>query len=231
MLPKKIASHSQVFLTFGGSFLFSLTFVHILPTLYTFLDDYPSIVYYLLGGFFCQFLLDLVSHGAAHGHLGAPSKKPPISCLGLFAALFIHAMFDGLLVSGAEHLIMPAGGHHHHHHHSHGLLSGILLHKIPATFSFIAILQQQRYSPRNIAFYLFFFALASPLGSLLSIFLQGGQHFPQETLVMAWALAVGNLLHIATTVLAEANPHHHFSVKNLLAHLAGAFFAVMAAMS
>lgn len=229
LFPKKIATHSQLFLTFGGSFLFSLTLVDILPTLYAFTGTYPSLVYYLLIGFFFQFFLDLLSHGIAHGHghIEKTHAHHPINCLGLLSALFIHAMFDGILVSGAEHLIIPQGAHHHH---SHSLLSGVLLHKIPATFSFVAILIQHQYKRQTIAFYLLLFALASPLGCLLATFLEENNTLIQQPLVFCWALAVGNLLHIATTVLSEANPNHHFSGATFTANLAGALLAVMAVL-
>lgn len=225
--PKKVAAHSKLFLIFGGSFLFSLTLVDILPALYAVANDYHALMYYLLIGFFFQFFLDLLSHGVAHGHVHGTHTHRPISCIGLLIALFIHAMFDGLLVSGADHII---SGTAHHHHHSHSLLSGILLHKIPATFSFVAILRQHKQKLSTVVIYLFLFALASPLGCFLSTFLETESGILHQPLMVCWALAVGNLLHIATTILSEANSDHHFSFATFSMNLAGALLAVMAVL-
>ena len=47
-------------------------------------------------------------------------------------------------------------------------------------------------------------------------------------LLNIWALAVGNLLHIATTVLAETNVDHSFNLPKMVAYLLGIVLAIMA---
>lgn len=220
--PNKMPKHSSLILTFGGSFLFSLTLLHVLPDLYHHVRGHHYLLYFLLVGFFFQFFLDLLSHGIAHGHVHeAHSYKPSRTAFGLFMALFIHAIFDGILVSGANH---------GHDGHEHGLLGGIVLHKIPATFALMSVLVQYKYKVRTMAIYLFLFALASPIGYFLPSLLQGTSVFGEKSLLAFFALAVGNLLHIATTILAEATADHRFNISKIMAYLVGALFAVMADM-
>ena len=225
--PKKFQRHRKLLLIFGGSFLFSLTLVDILPLLYRQAASQPTLLYYLLIGFFFQFFLDLLSHGIAHGHTHSHSHlTSAVAPIGLLSALFIHALFDGLLLSGVHHLSPTA------HAHNHSLLSGVLLHKIPATLSFVTILLQHTYSRKIIFTYLFIFAIASPIGCLLPAILANSHTLTHsQPLLAIFAISIGNLLHIASTILSEANPNHHFNLTTLAAYLSGAALAVVATLS
>ena len=223
LLPKKAQKHSDLLLIFGGSYLFSLTLVDLLPHVYLFAQSNHMVIYALLIGFFLQFFLDLLSQGVAHGHMHSVEIHSKISSLGLLGALFLHAIFDGLLIGGAQHLISDI---HHGHTHHHGLLSGIILHKLPTTLSFIAILVQQQHSKSSLLLYLLIFALGSPLGCFIASFLQSSSVI-QTPLMIGWGLAVGNLLHIATTILSESNADHHFKWASFLANLLGALLAIL----
>ena len=218
--PQKVTTHSRLLLTFGGSFLFSLTLLHLLPEVYHHVEKYPFLRYCLLLGFFFQFFLDLLSNGIAHGHTHKGDKKLSGSAFGLFSALFIHALFDGLLL----------GDTMHSHAHRHSLLIGVVLHKVPTTFALMAILLKYAYKKPTIVAFLFLFSLASPLGCFLPRLLDSIHLLETKWLLACWALAVGNLLHIATTILAEANADHRLSIPQMMAYLAGAFFSIMADM-
>ncbi|MEM7362293.1 MAG: ZIP family metal transporter [Bacteroidota bacterium] len=218
--PQKVARHGTLLLTFGGSFLFCLTFLHLLPEVYEHMKEYPYLSYCLLLGFFFQFFLDLLSDGIAHGHTHSHKEGATLSrnVFGLFSALFIHAMFDGLLI----------GGHGHGHGHDHSLLAGMVLHKIPTTFALMTILVEYRYKKGAMIGYLVLFALASPLGCFLPSLLKSMDLVETGWVLYFWALAVGNLLHIATTILAEVSADHRLRMPQIIAYLAGAFLAIMA---
>ena len=52
-----------------------------------------------------------------------------------------------------------------------------------------------------------------------------GDHFGQEFLLRALALAIGMLLHISTTIIFESTPDHRFNAKRFVTVLAGAALA------
>ena len=56
--PQKVATQNKLLLTFGGSFLFSLTLLHLFPEVYHHVEKYPYLRYCLLLGFLFQFFLD-----------------------------------------------------------------------------------------------------------------------------------------------------------------------------
>ena len=58
-------------LILAGSYLFSITIIHILPEVY---NDFPNPVFigiFILAGFFLQLILAFFSQGVEHGHVHA----------------------------------------------------------------------------------------------------------------------------------------------------------------
>lgn len=217
----------KLLLIFAGSYLFSITVIHLLPELMGSSENPSRVGLYVLAGFFLQLFLEYFTSGVEHGHLhGMEQEKGHhhshhFTPLTLLVALCIHALMDGAL------LVHPSD--HDHSHDTNALLAGIVLHKMPAAFALMSVLTHQlRHLGKAIAM-LTIFALASPIGLYFSDFLlahegDGWQSF--NTIV--YPLVAGSFLHISATIFIENSPEHNFNLHKLIASLIGALLAVIA---
>ena len=81
----------KLLLVFAGSYLFSITILHIIPELFAGAYNPGRMGFYILLGFLLQQLLEFWSAGIEHGHI---HKHQAASCKGIFTlmiGLFIHA--------------------------------------------------------------------------------------------------------------------------------------------
>ena len=223
LIPKLSSQLSTLLLVFGGSYLFSFMLLHLLPELFahTPVPWYETLGLCLLLGFFLQILLDFFSGGIAHGHMELSESidlRKYTKILPLFLALSIHALLDGCLLG----ISIPHANHNHHH----SLLMGILLHKIPISFTLPILLKNLGCKTKIIFLCLILFALISPLGWYIADSLERGDIFSWQIWLIIRSIAIGNLLHIATTILFESTPHHHLDWKKLAAILTGGFVAI-----
>ena len=101
----------KLLLAFSGSFLLSLTVIHLLPEIYE--SKNGRIGLFIMAGILFQIILEYFSQGAEHGHVHGHSKMSHIPWL-LFTSLCIHALAEGFPV-----------GHHH------DLALGIAIHHLP----------------------------------------------------------------------------------------------------
>lgn len=213
----------KLLLVFGGSYLFSFMLVHMLPELFSDArGSYETIGLCLLLGFFLQIFLDFFSKGIAHGHVETIQHARALNLVKIIPiviALCIHALLDGLLLN----LSTPSPIHHHC---SESLLLGILLHKIPISFTLAIMLNRMVNGQKTVFTLLFLFSLASPVGWALAHSLQTHDLLSFKLLLIIRAIALGNLLHIATTILFESSPQHHFNAQKLFVILAGGMMAV-----
>jgi len=85
-------------LAFSGSFLMSITLLHLLPE--TFMDLPQQAGLLILVGFFLQLLLQKFTHGVEHGHSHAPHAHAHGDhnhfLQSIFIGLAIHAFKNGL---------------------------------------------------------------------------------------------------------------------------------------
>ena len=211
-------------LIFAGGYLFAITFLHVLPDLFLLHTDARLAGLYILIGFFLQLLLEFFSKGVEHGHMYETHQEEPqhnIAPLTLMIALFIHAFLDGVILSS------PSSMHLHHNHSTDGLLIGILLHKVPESFALASILRKLISRKRTIVICLLIFALASPLGLLLSGYCSQQQLLSGHVSLALWGIVSGCFVHIATTILFEASPGHEPNFKKFMISLSGAGFAAI----
>jgi zinc transporter ZupT len=219
MLPKLKPSTFNFLLVFVGSYLFSLTILHLLPDLLAFQTSSHFIGFYVLVGFFLQLLLGMFSKGVEHGHMYEAKHQEyhGVSATALFISLCIHAFLDGVILSNATLAVCS----HSHVATNTRLLVGIVLHKSSEAFALVSVLQGIVRKKRTIFGYLLGFSFASPLGLWLSKYCSQSLLFNQQVFVALAAVAVGNLLHISTTIFFEASPHHRINVRRLVAIVAG----------
>lgn len=219
MLPKLKPSTFNFLLVFVGSYLFSLTILHLLPDLLAFQTSSHFIGFYVLVGFFLQLLLGMFSKGVEHGHMYESTHQEyhGISATALFISLCVHAFLDGVILSNATLAVCS----HSHVSTNTRLLVGIVLHKSSEAFALVSVLQGIVHKRRAIFGYLFGFSFASPLGLWISKYCSQTLLFNQKVFVALAAVAVGNLLHISTTIFFESSPHHRINFRRLVAIVAG----------
>lgn len=203
-------------LIFAGSFLFSITIIHILPEVFSLSENPMRTGLFILLGFFIQQVLEYFTSGIEHGHFHADEKLSSGSRFGLLIALMIHSLMEGALLTHDSPF--------HDQHESYSLLMGILLHKIPAAFALMATLKtSDKFTPGLWAI-LLIFSLSSPLGLVLSDQLA----FEPDVLLILFALVSGSFLHISTTIFVESSPNHRFGLDKILISASGATVAILA---
>ena len=205
-------------LIFAGSYLFSITIIHLLPELFSEAEDPFRVGTIVLIGFFLQHFLEYFSSGIEHGHLHhhdhAHMRKGP-SSIGLLLALCIHALLEGALLSHPSHM--------HAQHESHAVLFGIVIHKMPAAFALMSVMSYL-FDKRSIPItFLVVFSLMSPLGMVLSDLI----HFESEYVTYLFALVSGGFLHISSTIFVESNPGHKGDFKKISLLLLGVIAALL----
>ena len=198
-------------LSFSGAYLLGITVLHLIPA--TFAGGQEDIGIWVLAGFLLQLLLERLSSGVEHGHLHAHKGASWGFAIQIMVGLSLHAFIEGLPLS-FYHEIHGA----HHDTGAHDLLYGIILHKAPAAFALSLLLLWSGFKRWVVFLCLTIFASMSPLGSLLATQLQPSAPVLQSLV----ALVIGSFLHIATTILFEADEtHHKISWIKLLLILAG----------
>lgn len=221
-LPKKYVSSLDYILVLGGSYLFAITLVHMLPELF---DGHGhghghsiNLGLWLLIGFSLQTLLDLLGGSIAHGHVPGHSisaKKKSTSStqrsvFTLLICLFFHASLEGALLTGDNpHLLV-----------------GMILHKMPIAFTLASVLLYRQYKRQNVLIILMIFAAITPLSALLKGYLTDTHILSATNALKLHAMAIGGVFHIATTILFETNPHHQLNKTKWVASLLGAALAV-----
>lgn len=202
-------------LIFAGSFLFSVTIIHILPEVFSLSEEPMKIGLYILVGFFFQQLLEYFTSGIEHGHAHHHMDIGSGSRFSLLLALVIHSFLEGALLT-----------HHspfHDQHESYSLLVGIVLHKMPAAFALVTTLKTEEGFNLRLWVILIVFSLSSPLGLFLSEYIVS---ISPEMLLLLFAFVSGSFLHISTTIFVESSPNHHFAWKKFMISLLGAAVAI-----
>ena len=234
----KVKKFNNYFLHFSGAFLLSVLALHIFPEVYASADSegdslsIKTLGLFVIIGFFIQVFLEFLSQGIEHGHIHTHGKQAfPI---GVVVSLCIHAFIEGMPIElvihpdDAQH-VGSAIGHAHHHHHvgtSDSLLWGVLVHKVPVGVTLAMLLIANNVSKILTFISLFIFASMAPLGLLLMHYIgQGASLDIGNALELSMAVVMGMLLHIASTILFEADDGHRFNLKKVGIMAAGAAFA------
>lgn len=199
----------KLMLAFSGSFLLSLTTVHLLPSVYSgqHQEGHHVLSYigiYIMAGIVIQIVLEYFSQGAEHGHVHQQNHHH-IPWL-LFISLCLHAFLEGFPVSRHSELAW-----------------GIAIHHFPIVIILTAFFKQAKI-PNNVVLALMvIFALATPLGTYISESVALlGNYYHQIS-----AVVVGMLFHISSTIIFESNEGHKFNVGKLLAILSGIAIATL----
>ena len=200
VLKPKNKTNLKLLLAFSGSFLLSLTVMHLLPELYDVHEhgiiknhDHNAGIFIMLGILF-QIILEFFSKGAEHGHVHGHPNMSHIPWL-LFISLCIHAFLEGF----------PVG-------HDHGNLAlGIAIHHLPIAIILTTFFLNSQLNKKAIFVFMLTFALMTPLGTFASHYFIGLQHYHREIT----AVVIGILFHISSTIIFESSEGHKFNIAKV----------------
>lgn len=191
----------KLLLAFSGAFLLSITIFNLLPEIFEVQHNSSheehhhakSIGLFVMGGILLQIFLEFFSKGAEHGHVHYNHKNEVFPTV-LLVSLFIHAVLEGFPI-----------------HNTHGLLAGIVVHKIPVAMIISLFLLESSLSKFSIAAFLVLFSFATPIGTFMSANFEMLNQFYSEIT----AVVVGIFLHISTTILFETTEGHKLNIAKL----------------
>ena len=214
----------KLVLVFAGSYLFSITILHLLPELFNSGFDGAKMGLYILIGFLFQQILEFLSSGIEHGHIHPPHGGRKSGVFTVMLGLFIHAFLEGTLLSH-DSLIESGNEALSHVHDNKTVLVGIIMHKGPAAFALAAVLSSVLNKKWTLVL-LALFAVASPLGMYSSaLFFESGI-LEKEGIGILYGLVAGGFLHISTTIFFESSPNHKFQLNKLIVSFLAAGLAV-----
>lgn len=213
----------RLLLAFGGAFILSITFLEIIPEIY---KNKTSIYagFFMLIGFLIQLFVDFLTKGADHGHRHEhhaeeeDHKLSSFSSLPLLIGVCIHSLIEA----------MPLSDLFENMEVKQTLVLGIIIHNVPISFVLIGLFIHSGYSKTKSFLLLTIFALAAPMGILVSS--QLGNLFQDNNdlfYTITMSIVVGIFLHISTTVLFETSENHRFNFFKLFSIILGIGLAII----
>lgn len=196
-LKPKNKTNLKLLLAFSGSFLLSLTVMHLLPDVYE--SANKNIGLFIMLGILFQIILEFFSKGAEHGHVHGHDEMHQMPWL-LFISLCIHAFLEGFPVS---------------HHHS--LAIGIAIHHLPIAIILTTFFINSNLDKKAIFAFMITFAIMTPLGTILSDYLPVLNDYYTEIT----AIVIGILFHISSTIIFESSEGHKFNIAKVSMILLG----------
>lgn len=206
----------KLVLAFSAAYLFSTTIMHLLPEVYA-INNFKFVGLFIVVGFSAQLLIENLStgleHGHSHHHSDTCKKHFPY---GIIIGLLIHSFLEGLPVyQGNLKVGIEA-------HTNHQLIFGLIVHNIPISFLFVALLKDHSVKWFSIIFFLILFSLMAPFGMLFSYMIHSIQ---AEGLMnyqyIADAIVIGIFLYISTAILFETSEEHKYSPSKIFSMLIG----------
>ena len=190
-LKPQAKKNLKLLLAFSGSFLLSLTVMHLLPEVYE--SRNVKVGIFIMVGILFQIILEFFSKGAEHGHVHGHDKLTQMPWF-LFISLCIHALLEGFPV-----------GHHHN------LAIGIAIHHFPIALILTAFFIQAELNKTALFLFMLAFAVMTPLGTLVS------ETFPilNEYYTEITAVVIGILFHISSTIIFESSEGHKFNIAKI----------------
>jgi zinc transporter ZupT len=191
----------KLLLAFSGSFLLSLTVMHLLPEVYN--TEKENVGVFIMIGILFQIVLEFFSKGAEHGHVHGHEKMYQMPWL-LFISLCIHAFLEGFPVS-----------------HHDNLALGIAIHHLPIAIILTIFFVNSSLNNKAIFAFMITFALMTPLGTVTSNFLPVLNDYYTEIT----AVVIGILFHISSTIIFESSEGHKFNIAKISMILIGIILA------
>jgi zinc transporter ZupT len=193
-LKPKAKQNLKLLLAFSGSFLLSLTVMHLVPDVYRqHMAGQLNIGIFIMLGILFQIILEFFSKGAEHGHVHGHEKISQLPWL-LFISLCLHAFLEGFPV-----------GHHH------DLAYGIAIHHLPIAVILTTFFLKAELNKTSLFLFMLAFALMTPLGTYLSDHAPVLNHYYAQIT----AVVIGILFHISSTIIFESSEGHKFNIAKI----------------
>lgn len=200
-LKPRAKKNLKLLLAFSGSFLLSLTVIHLLPEVYE--SHNHSVGIFIMIGILFQIILEFFSKGAEHGHVHGHDKMAQMPWL-LFISLCIHAFLEGFPV-----------GHHHE------LALGIAIHHLPIAIILTTFFLNAELNKTALFLFMLTFAVMTPLGTLISAIFPILSHYQNEIT----SIVIGILFHISSTIIFESSEGHKFNIAKISMIILGVVLA------
>ncbi len=197
-------------LAFSGSFLLSVTLLHLIPETLEHTGRQGGIL--ILAGFFLQQLVQRFTHGVEHGHAHISDGHHHVSILPVFAGLAIHAFSEGLPlgITYDDQATLPS------------LFIAIAFHKLPEAMLITSLVYFSTKSKQKAWPLLILFALITPAAGILTAVLGHQYHGVERFVHWCIPLIAGAFIHIATTIFFESGTRtHDMNWKKWTAMLSG----------
>lgn len=202
LLKPKKKKNLKLLLAFSGSFLLSITVMHLLPEVYE--THSHSVGIFIMVGILFQIILEFFSKGAEHGHVHGHDKIARMPWL-LFISLCIHAFLEGFPV-----------GHHH------DLAYGIAIHHLPIAIILTTFFINAELNKTALFIFMLTFAFMTPLGTFVS----DNVPFIMQYYTEITAVVIGILFHISSTIIFESSEGHKFNIAKISMIILGILLAV-----
>jgi zinc transporter ZupT len=201
ILKPKNKTNLKLLLAFSGSFLLSLTVMHLLPEVYE--THNPNIGAFIMVGILFQIILEFFSKGAEHGHVHGHPNMAHIPWF-LFLSLCIHAFLEGFPVS-----------------HHNDLAIGIAIHHLPIAIILTTFFMNAQLNKKAIFAFMMTFAAMTPLGTVAADYLPVLNDYHTELT----AIVIGILFHISSTIIFESSEGHKFNIAKVSMIIMGILLA------
>ena len=202
LFKAKKKKNLKLLLAFSGSFLLSITVMHLLPEVYE--AHSHSVGIFIMVGILFQIILEFFSKGAEHGHVHGHDKIARMPWL-LFISLCIHAFLEGFPV-----------GHHH------DLAYGIAIHHLPIAIILTTFFINAELNKTALFIFMLTFAFMTPLGTFMS----DNVPFITQYYTEITAVVIGILFHISSTIIFESSEGHKFNIAKISMIILGILLAV-----
>lgn len=191
-------SNLKLLMAFSGSFLLSITVLHLLPEVYESAihgdHNHSNVIgIFIMLGILFQIVLEFFSKGAEHGHVHSHDTFEKTPWL-LFISLCIHAYLEGFPVSKHADLAL-----------------GIAIHHLPIAIILTSFFLNTKLSKTTIFLFMIVFALMTPLGTLTAYHADFLQNYHGQIT----AIVIGILFHISSTIIFESSENHKFNLAKL----------------
>jgi len=190
----------QMIISFCAGVLLGAVFFHILPESAPVLGD--TMGYPIMAGFLMIFLLEkfIMVHPCEEGE--CDYHKVGLSA---YVGIGIHSVLDGVAIGAGSLMNL-----------SLVIILAVTIHKFPAALALSSMLVKgAEYSRRKILISMFIFALATPIGALLSYSILQG--WDAHLVAIALGVSGGTFLYISVSdLLPTVFEEHEKGYKNLV---------------
>lgn len=185
-------------LSFSGSFLLSITFLHLLPETFYEMGNKAGLL--LLAGFFIQLLIQRATHGIEHGHIHVHSDghHHSIPLFSILTGLTVHAFMEGVPLgfSYRTDAVIPS------------LYLAVAAHKLPEAM-LVATLVSETKGRAAAIITLILFALITPVAGIIATMLGDNYHVMSNAIMFLVPVVAGAFIHISTTIFFESGTKQH----------------------